>query len=236
MEQKADLMIVLPIYNPHCADWERMIDSSLKKLFDIFKNIDLKILFVNDGSSNNLDEGLNNLKINFPDIDIVSYKKNRGKGYAIRTGLRIAMAKHYIYTDWDFPFGEVSVYETYKMLNNNNTDMVLGVRSNEYFASLPRARKLISRGLRFFNFFWFGFKNVDTQAGIKGLSNNARLIFLETKTDGFIFELEFIKAIIKNKMQISFINVSPRNDISFNNFKTKTIVKEFGYFLKLFFS
>ncbi len=235
MEPKTDLIMVLPIHNPNIANWECDLQAAFKKIFSLFKNIDLKILLVNDGSCVDLSEGFNNLKLNFPDVEMLSYKKNRGKGFAVRTGLAAGCAKHYIYTDWDFPFGEQSVYETYTMLRDTKADLIVGTRCKAYYDKLPFGRKVISKGLKIANYFLLGFKSIDTQAGIKGLSNNARLLFLKTKTDGFVFELEFIQMCVRKKLKISKLGVIPKQELLFNNFRLKTVLKEVGYFFKLVF-
>ncbi len=169
-------------------------------------------------------------------IRYVFYPRNQGKGFALRTGLREADSDYYVYTDWDFPFGEEPVHEAYRLLKEQNVDLVIGVRSKNYFASLPLFRKVISQGLRVLNFFVLKFNYVDTQAGMKGLSNRAREVFLNNKTKSFIFELEFVRACFRRRLNISYLSVNHKSDISFSNFGVKTVSREMAVLMRLIFT
>ncbi len=232
MKTETNLSIISPIYNPP-QDWEIKIEHSLANLFLLFDKIDVKVVFVNDGSSLDLEEGFSHLKNRFPAVEILAYVQNQGKGYAIKTGLGHAESNYYIYTDWDFPFGEEALLTFYQNLIQNEYDLIIGKRSKAYYASLPPFRKLISLGLRTANFFFLNCRNLDTQAGIKALNKPARELFLANKTNSFIYELEFVSACLKNKMRISSIAVTPRKDIVFTNFKFNTILKEFTSYINL---
>lgn len=232
MPTKSDLTILLPIYNPPDG-WIQSLTDSFKKLGPLFSDTKVKIMLINDGSSVDLKNGVARLKSICHQMEYVAYARNQGKGYAIRTGMRESNSKFYIYTDWDFPFGERAVHQAYQTLAQNQTDLLIGVRSKSYFASLPLFRKIISRELQLVSFFMLGFKYVDTQAGIKGLNNEARAIFLNNKTNGFTFELEFIRDCFRRHMRISYQAVDHKPDIKFTNFGWKTVSKEAGMLLKI---
>lgn len=232
MSRKVDLSILLPIYNPK-AGWEKSIESSLRRLLPLFKDIDLKVYLINDGSSIDLSWGVSYLKSTCDQFEYLTYTHNQGKGFAIRTGMQQAESDLYIYTDWDFPFGEEAVFETYQKLIQDRADLLIGVRSDHYFSSLPLFRKIISKGLRILNFFVLRFNYVDTQAGIKGLSNQARAVFLTNTTRSFIFELEFIRACFRKNLNIDYLSVSHRKDITFSNFGMKTIFREMSVLMRI---
>jgi len=233
--RKTELTIILPMYNP-ISYWETFLAHSLAKIADFFKDIPYKILVVNDGTTTNIENGINHLNQIYNNIEFISYKQNMGKGFAIRKGLQHSNSNYYIYVDWDFPFGEKAVYETYLLLKNSpNTNLVIGERNKEYYLSLPIFRRWMSRSLRAINYFILYFNNIDTQAGLKGLNNNTKNIFLTTTINSFIFELEFIKKVLKLKLHISFLKVKPRTDIQFTNFGFVTLKKEIINFGKIIF-
>lgn len=60
-----------------------------------------------------------------------------------------------------------------------------------------------------------------------------RIAFLTTKIDSFNFELEFLKEVKKQKLTIKSLNVHPREDIQFTNFRLKTILNEFVNFVSI---
>lgn len=234
MHNKTDLTIVLPVYNPP-AGWEKKIDISIGKILFLLQDKNVSIHLVNDGSTVCLQDGFNLLRSAYDNIHITSYEQNKGKGYALKTGLKNSVSDYYIYTDWDLPFGEEAVNKVYRLLTQSNADLVIGVRTREYFSSLPLSRRFISFGLRLINFFLFHFRAIDTQAGIKGLNNEAREIFVHTKTNGFIFELEFIRSCFRKRMKMSYLDVNPRDDISFNSISARTIMRELTFLFRIIF-
>ena len=89
------LSVIVPAYNE-----EKRFEPFLKQLI-AFKKANPyigEILVVNDGSTDNTLGLLNNYK---KDIKIVSYKKNRGKGYAVKQGLLAATGDYICFMDAD---------------------------------------------------------------------------------------------------------------------------------------
>lgn len=232
MKRRVDLSILLPIYNPP-SGWAQSLEHSLGNLVQQFEGLELKFYLINDGSTTYIEPDVDALRRTFPQLEYLTYAKNQGKGFAIRTGMQQADSEFYIYTDWDFPFGENAVFETYQKLTQNSADLLIGVRSRSYFASLPWFRKIISQGLRILNFFVLKFNYVDTQAGIKGLSTRAKSIFLKNKTRSFIFEVEFIRDCFRQNLNINYLTVSHRQDITFSNFGMKTIFRELTVLMRI---
>ena len=156
-----------------------------------------------------------------------------GKGFAIRYGLEQSISDFYIYTDFDFPFGIHSLKQTYDLLAEGRSNLVIGTRNYSYFRTLPFERKLLSMGLMFFNSVLTCFRVKDTQAGLKGLDNKARDIFLSIKTNSFVFEVEFILKCLKANLKHSYLKVVADNDIKFSNFGSKTIRRELKNYFRI---
>ena len=87
--------------------------------------------------------------------------------------------------------------------------------------------------LKELNFLVTGFKIKDTQAGLKGLDNKAKKVLEGTKTNTFLFELEFLKNSLKQGLTYTFVNVSCRPNIRFTNFRFRILMKETIGLLKL---
>ncbi|WP_026999267.1 glycosyltransferase family 2 protein [Eisenibacter elegans] len=235
MEQKTDLAIVLPLYNPH-KDWEKQLSESINIIKELFIDITIVILIVNDGSTTNISQEINVLKQNFGCVRYIHNHQNKGKGDAIRTGLKNVSATHYIYTDLDFPFGEKILYDFYKKLKDGNYDIILSNRDNKYYNILPKERKIISKLLKLTSYFLLGFNAYDTQAGLKAINENAKRLLIDTQLNSFLFELEFIKKAIKNKLHLTTIEVMPKSNIKFTNFGFKTVINEIKSLLKIIFN
>ncbi|MDF7821109.1 glycosyltransferase [Runella sp. MFBS21] len=217
------LSIITPCYNPP-PQW---LDSYLEQVKLIESTLDtltIEFVIVNDGSKEDLSPLFTPLP--HPSIKWVSYNKNRGKGYAIREGVKYASGKYIIYTDMDFPFGTDCIYQIYDLLHQGY-DLVIGKRSKEYFDKLPIKRQLISTILKTMNHLWLPSELNDTQAGIKGFRQELKYVFLRNKINSFVFEIEFlIRASHLKNLTYTTVPVSPIQNIVFSDFSMKVIWKE----------
>lgn len=233
MKKNCKLTLILPVYNPHNG-WKKDLIHSLDKLQDEFSGLEYSVIIVNDGSTYDIGNFIEkNIITSYNNLEYFSYSENHGKGYAIRYGLEHSLSDYYIYTDFDFPFGLHSVKQTYDRLVEGKTNLVIGTRDYSYFKALPLERKVLSLGLMIVNAFITRFRVKDTQAGLKGLDNKAREIFLTTKTNSFIFELEFILKCLKANLKHSFVHVVTDPDIKFSNFNIKTLNRELKNYFKI---
>jgi glycosyltransferase involved in cell wall biosynthesis len=234
MNLRDRLNIVIPLYNPHDG-WEDHFIDSVEALKVMFTDLDLRIILVNDGSTNQLGK-IETITNRFDCLQYHSYPVNRGKGHAIRYGINSSEADFYVYTDIDFPFGCQIISETYRILKYTKKNIVIGTRDLSYFKMLPLNRRIYSLLLKELNFFITGFKIRDTQAGLKGLDNKARKVLASTKIDTFLFELEFLKNSVRQGLTYEFVNVSCRPRIRFTNFRFRILMRETHCLLKLLFS
>lgn len=228
---KDKLNLIIPIYNPH-EGWEKLFIDAISGLKTELKDADLTVILVNDGSTDRL-SNIDRIADSFDYVKYFSYPENKGKGYAIRYGINASDADFYVYTDIDFPFGHNIIPITYQILKSSETNLVIGTRDYSYFKMLPFKRRICSFLLKEINYFLTGFKIKDTQAGFKGLDNEAKKILLETKTNTFIFELEFLKNCLKKGLKYKLINVCCRPKIKFTNFSFRILLNEIIGFLKI---
>jgi glycosyltransferase involved in cell wall biosynthesis len=235
MPQEYSLAIILPIYNPP-ENWEGKIIHSLNELEKELGSHSYSLVIVNDGSTKRMNnESIERIRSYHRNVIFLGYDQNKGKGHAVRFGLSKTEADFYIYTDFDFPFGYRALRATFEILIKADANLVIGKRGKEYFSVLPFKRRLISGALRSINYLITGFRIVDTQAGLKGLDNKAKQIFLRTHINSFIFELEFLLKCLRNRITYKFIDVTPREDIIFSDFGFNTIKKEIVNFVKVLF-
>lgn len=230
---KESLNIIVPIYNPHVG-WEDQFTDSLIKLRAELKETEFSVILVNDGSTHGIDN-IEKIQNQFNFLKYCTYPVNMGKGYAIRFGIKISDADYYIYTDMDFPFGFQSVSLTYQMLRSSDINIVVGTRDISYFKMLPLNRRIYSFILKELNYFITGFKIKDTQAGLKGLDNKAKSVLISTKTNTFLFELEFLRNSLKQGLKYNLIDIKCRPGLHFTNFKFRILFKETMSFMKILF-
>ncbi len=227
------LDIILPAYNP-LPGWEEIVIGRFQSLVKALPDVKIRLFIVNDGSlrlDENQSEAL--LKEVIPDLQWISYKENRGKGYALRQGVKKSSADFVVYTDIDWPYTEESMIGVIRTLAGS-ADAVIGKRDENYYTHLPPARRRISRLLRSFNAKLLRLKVDDTQAGLKGFQKNVKEIFLSTTIDRYLFDLEFIYLIsAKKEIKVIGYPIALRPGITFSKMNRKILFQEARNFVKI---
>ena len=124
-----------------------------------------QIIVVNDGSTDSTATVLQQ----FPQLNVVSYPKNKGKGYALRTGFRHAVKSGYDYAitiDSDGQHFADDLHKFLTKLESHPEAIIIGARNMDQ-ASVPGKS---SFGNKFSNFwFWVetGLTMSDTQSGYR---------------------------------------------------------------------
>ncbi len=124
-----------------------------------------RVIVVNDGST----DGTAEILKEFPEVYAVQYEQNRGKGYALRKGIRVAAELGYDYaivmdSDGQHYAEDLTVF--LKKLEEVPGSLIIGAR-NMTVENVPQKS---SFGNRFSNFwFWVetGIKMPDTQSGYR---------------------------------------------------------------------
>lgn len=228
------LDIILPAYNP-LPGWEDIVIGRFQSLVKALPDVKIRLFIVNDGSQR-LEENHSAGVIQevIPDLQWISYKENRGKGYALRQGVKNSTADFVVYTDIDWPYTEESMIGVIRTLMGS-ADAVIGKRDENYYTHLPPARRRISRLLRSFNAKLLRLKVDDTQAGLKGFRKNIKDIFLSTTIDRYLFDLEFIYLIsAKKEIKVVGYPIALRPGITFSKMNRKILFQEARNFLKIY--
>ncbi len=227
------LDLILPCWNPS-GQWVESLIRHYHELTSLMPEVPVQLILVNDGSRENFtSQHIAWLEAAIPGIIIVDNKVNRGKGYAVRSGVKHARHAYQVYTDLDFPFGVRAVKQVYDALCQG-TDIVAGERGEAYLRELPRKRRMITRISRAMNRFILRLKVDDAQAGLKGFNRRGKDVLLQTEIDGFLYDSEFIyKAGKYPRLKMSTVPVLCRPDIRFSAFRTKLLLKELRNYLKI---
>jgi glycosyltransferase involved in cell wall biosynthesis len=234
MQTTAHLCIVVPCYHPS-EEWgtsfAKKFGELKTRLQDITSAIDL--VLVNDGFTNQTPPPvLAQLPILIPEIKIVSYETNRGKGYALRQGVQHAQADIYLITDADFPYTMESMLAIVEHLREHG-GIAAGNRDLGYYAHVPLFRRILSKGLRWMLLNLLRLQVTDSQCGLKGFDNAGKSIFLETKIDRFLFDLEFL-LLAKNRVKVTPVPVVLRPGVVFSKVGWKILATEGRNFVGLF--
>lgn len=125
------LTVVVPLYNEG-----ESLPSFAPALIDRCRSNGWKVIFVNDGSSDNTKQVLDGLA-SAGDICVVSHKLNRGYGGALKTGIRHVETPYLVTLDGDGQHNPADAEAIFRFAIEKDADMVVGARdergtSNSY--------------------------------------------------------------------------------------------------------
>lgn len=237
MSTPKTLDIILPCYNPR-SGWEKQLSVSLKKIKSMLgSDILQQVILVNDGSTSGVtDSEIDHLLQEIPEVKLIEYDRNRGKGFAVRKGVKSGEGALQIYTDIDIPYLEESIVQFYEILNKDEADVVIASRGNSYYDALSGFRKILSKSLRWLNGLLFGLKIKDTQGGLKGFNPSGRTVFLETTVNRYLFDLEFIQKVSKTDLKLLGVDVELKKDVVLPSPSLMVLLKEMHNFISLLFT
>jgi glycosyltransferase involved in cell wall biosynthesis len=229
------ITLVLPCYNPP-EGWEQTVCSSWSSFCSRLQD-DAELVLVMDGISWGItDESIAFLQKNIPQLKLIKYEQNRGKGYAIRQGVATATGDIIIYTDIDFPYSSESMYTIYHGLRNDEHDVAIGVKNDDYYAHVPPLRRMISRFLRILIRLFLSMPVTDTQCGLKGFKRSVAPLFLATTIDRYLFDLEFVRNCFKNKKyRVKAIPIALNENVQFRSMNYRILFSESVDFIRLLF-
>ena len=144
-------------------------EPRIKKVLDKLKKYNL--ILVNDGST---DKTLDIIK-KYKNAHIISYRKNKGKGFALQKGLRYAKKakiERLILMDGDGQHNPSEI-KKFNVMLNKGYDVILGSRFINQESKVPKIRRIILFGGKLIERLVIGIKLTDAHNGFRGLSKNA---------------------------------------------------------------
>jgi glycosyltransferase involved in cell wall biosynthesis len=205
------------------------------ELITWYPDLKFEYIIVNDGSLTANYEAGKPLLRQTP-IRLIEYTPNKGKGEALRTGVRASTGDIVIYTDIDFPYTLDSVSEVIDLLIREHKNVVIGIKDASYYEHVPPFRKFISKLFRSFIRVFFRIPTDDTQCGLKGFDRMGKEIFLRTTIDRYLFDLEFVFLAARDpNISIATREIKLREDVQFSRMNFGILRNEFWNFLKIFF-
>ncbi len=205
-----NISLIIPLYNE-----EKRLKNSFKVIKNfLFKKKNTEVIFVNDGSNDKSAKIIKNFIRKFHKkklIKYISYKKNIGKGYAIKKGVLKSKKKWILICDLD-----MSVKPD--QINNWNKKKFIKSNKEAYFASRKHSLSKIQTSIireflgKIFNLIIYNLLNIDirdTQCGFKLFNKNyAKFIFRKITSYRFSFDVELVLLLKKNDINIIELPVS----------------------------
>ena len=160
----------------------------IKKVLEKLKEYNL--ILINDGSTDNTLEIIKSYK----NAHIITYRKNRGKGYALQKGIRYAKRnkiERLILMDGDGQHNPDEI-KKFDVALDKGYDVVIGSRFIKKRSNVPAMRKIILFGGKLIERFVIGVKLTDVHNGFRAMNKNAiRNIILTENRMAYASQLMF---------------------------------------------
>lgn len=184
------LSVVIPAYNE-----ENRIGGTLDRMLSYFdsQDFDVEILVVDDGSSDATQEVVRATAGEHPNVRILHYDGNRGKGFAVRYGMTRAQGDFVLFSDADESTPIREVEKLFAALRGG-ADVAIGSRDVAGSNLTRHQSALREAGGKLFNRFvqMLAVPGIhDTQCGFKLFTRAAaQNIFSRCQIDNFSFDVE----------------------------------------------
>lgn len=220
------LSVIIPAYNE-----EKRLPKTLEEIDKYLRkqDYDYEILVVNDGSKDKTVEIAKGLISKIKNLIVTGYKKNQGKGYAVRFGVLEAKGDYRLFTDAD---NSTSIDHVEKIWPEfkKGFDIIIGSRDIKGAVldpPQPWIRKLIlGEGFKLYRKIIIGLWEIeDTQCGFKCFTKKAtEKIFQKCRINRFAFDPEILVIAKKLGYEIKEIPIYWKNDPE-SKVKFKSIIK-----------
>ena len=183
------ISIVVPSYKQ-----EETIKKDVKRLTHILTTLRMsfEIIVVVDGIFDSTHKRVKSLKDNR--VKIIRFKKNYGKGNAVKHGILQAKGDIIGFIDAGMDLDPKELETMLDIMENKKADIVIGSKLHpESRVNYPRIRKLLSWGYRSLTHLLFGFEIKDTQVGMKLFKRKvAQEVFAKILVKRFAFDVEVL--------------------------------------------
>ena len=193
--------LCVPMYNESSiiADTAMKLHTYMSEQF----GNDFEIIFSDDGSKDRSAEIVNEL--NLPNVRVVGYENNRGKGSAVRHGVLSSQGEIVVFTDADLAYGLDVIKCAVDELQRKKYSVVVASRAvhPRGYEGYGFVREMASKVyIKVVNLLG-GVKISDSQCGFKAFDGEkGRKIFSYCATNNFAFDLEVILIAQKLKLKI----------------------------------
>lgn len=186
-----DFSIIIPAYNE-----ENRIKSTLLIIEDFIKSkkISAEILVISDGSTDKTNKVVAEYTDKIENLALLTYEKNQGKGFAVKTGIQNSRGAYLLFADADNSTPIEELPKLKKAMEESHAQIAIGSRylkGSNVRIKQSRFRILIGRTGNFLIRLFLIDGISDTQCGFKLFTHRAaKEIFTLQKVKRFGFDME----------------------------------------------
>ena len=203
------LTILIPAFNE-----SKRLPETLKRIQDYclssFQET-YEILVIDDGSTDQTDQLVREMQAQNPYLKVHRLSQNRGKGYALRTGMRLATGRFILFMDADLstPIEEI---EHFLPAFNEGAQVVIASRKSAG-ANITRRQPLLRESMGK-TFTWLSNKLLglhfsDLTCGFKAFESAAgKDLFANQKIDGWAYDSEILFLAVRRRYTVREVPVT----------------------------
>jgi len=207
-----DVSLIIPAFNE-----ELRLLPTLERLHAHLsaRPMSYEIVVVDDGSRDRTREVVAAAAARLPNIVLVCQRPNRGKGAAVRRGMRAARGRIRVMWDADCSMPPEELSRLLAPIVAGRAEIAIGSRyaAGARAVKQPRYRVLWSRLCNKVIQRWLVPRVLDTQCGFKAFTSGAALnLFGSATIDGWAFDLEILALARRRRFAIEEVGVEWKDD------------------------
>ena len=114
--KKIDLSVIIPIYN----EQESIVELYQQIVKSIKNKLEYELIFINDGSTDNSFNIINDLLLNDNNIKIINFNSNKGKSEALNYGFNHSSGEIIITIDGDLQDDPEEFFSLIEKINSGS--------------------------------------------------------------------------------------------------------------------
>ena len=205
---KKELSVIIPAYNE-----EENLAPTVISVVDYLtlKKYAFEVILVNDGSTDSTKARTLELVARYPEVKLIQFEKNQGKGKAVKAGVAAARRELCLFMDADNAT-TIQEWDKFETCFQQGAQAVVASRhlaASQIAHPQPWIRRFLGTGYRFLCRRWFGMRVSDFNCGFKAYRTPlAQKIYAQNVMDDWTFDAEVFCRMKKEK--IPFVEVPVR--------------------------
>jgi len=178
----------------------------VQRLCALDLGVPLKVMIVNDGSTDGTGQKLEQLRRTYSSLRVVEHRQNKGYGAALKTGFGLADTEVVVITDADGTYPEDRIADLVASVDAGY-DMAIGARVGAD-VNIPLIRRPAKSALRHLASFLAGARIPDLNSGLRAFRREFVLEYRPILPDGFSFTTTITLAAMTNGHPVEYLTIN----------------------------